>query len=1191
MRERINRLAKGIVDMETPELSDIPDRLDEEIPAGGIVRREIIISSDNGLHMKGLIYSSNSRVKILNDSFGGIRNRISYEVNGKYLEYGDVIEGSFYLVTNAGEKEIPYSFDVQPGLSGQILGQLKKPQDFCEMARQDFEMALRVFEYRDFVQVPFMRDTHVRAVYDGLRGHGNRCNQLEQFLVGLKLKKPVHLKIENRSRVYPGLSEAVDGEIEIRKSGWGYLSVNIVVEGRFIQTVKKTLSDEDFTDGICHFPFRLHPNGLHAGKNFGTITFKTTLDKVSVSFEVSPVADEEHGAGSERHHIRRMFADYVSLRLDYENGYKDNADNADLLKKMTEELDHIRMAGGPFKELSLAEAELYQLTGHDVETRSFLNECKDQVLNERIDDPGSYCLYQYIMLNLEPDDDKRQSLAILLDKYAEDGTGGFLTFYLYSKVEEEHCKENPAEMITRMKSMYSDGCISPFMYQMAVRIWNDDPQLLYAVTPFELQALHFGARKGAICRELAVLAASIVISSRVDLMLALKVLKLLYQTYPEAGILEAIVSLMIRGEYHREKDFIWYERALEKNLSLTRLYEYYLYSLPKNYKQPIPKEVLLYFSYDNELDQNSRAVLYANIIRYMKEDTPLFEGYQKEIGRFAAEQILKSRIDSNLAVIYDASIYEDMIDEPIAKNLPAILKSCRISVDYPEMRNVIVCYEEITEEGIYPIYDGVAYVPIFSDKSCILFQDAYGNRYADLNFIKTRVLNRPELEKKCFEVYPEHPMLFLDAVRQAASHDVLSKEDLDVIESALIHLNLHPLYKSVLIEKLIHFSSMPSQEEETDLSPFLLSIDPSILTASQRSELCEALISHEHVREAYDIIHEFYCILPAASLLTLCSRMILNRLFDEDDLLLHLAYIVFAAGMADGVILDYLCEHYNSNSRQMYDLLMKSIKEHVETYDLEERLLAQMLFSNSFEKMDQVFTLYITRKEPSELVVRAYLTMKSAQYFLYGEPADEEIFQYLEGMVKGTSDRAKLPTIHLLALSKYYSEKEHLDDEQKDLCQEIMGILLSEGMIFPYFKDLAGQISIPDDVMDKGIIQYIGQKDSKLDLQIRILPQEETFHTDIMKRMFEGVFISQKVLFDGETMEYRIYETDGDERMLRAEGSVTGGRVEATDEDSRYGLLNEMSVCLNLKEEEGLKRSMREYARKNAVLEDLFNVM
>ena len=109
MRERINRLAKGIIDSEVPKLVITPSALEGSVPAGTTARGELMVVSGNGLHIKGLIYSGNPRVTVANNAFGGLRNRIVYEVNSKYCEHGEVIKGSFYLVTNGGEKEIPYS--------------------------------------------------------------------------------------------------------------------------------------------------------------------------------------------------------------------------------------------------------------------------------------------------------------------------------------------------------------------------------------------------------------------------------------------------------------------------------------------------------------------------------------------------------------------------------------------------------------------------------------------------------------------------------------------------------------------------------------------------------------------------------------------------------------------------------------------------------------------------------------------------------------------------------------------------------------------------------------------------------------------------------------------------------------------------------------------------------------------------
>ena len=442
MRERINRLAKGIIDMETPQLLIQPERIEEVVQAGEIVRREMFITSENGLHSKGLVYSSNSREQALNSSFGGLRNHIAYEVNSRYLEYGDVIEGSFYLVTNGGEKEIPYSFCVQAGTSGRTLSQLKEPKDFVNMAKQDYEMALRIFEYRDFTEVPFMQDMHVRAVYDGLKGHGNRHGQLEQFLVALGVKEQVKLKVENLHREYYGLDQVTDGEIEIGRSGWGYVPINVEVRGPFIQIVKKTLDERDFQDGVCRFPYRISPAGLHGGRNFGTITLETMNETIVVEIEVSsvsseglsrrdsdPLLKEEQGAAFHKLQAGR-YTRYFLLRLDYESGrYTPQL----LLNQMMEEIDQLKMTGGNSMELALMEAELKLLMGRTDDAKALLEECRDAVIECRMEHPEYYCLYQYVTLQLQPNREKMASLSRLIRKYVEEGQSEYLLFYLYTK--------------------------------------------------------------------------------------------------------------------------------------------------------------------------------------------------------------------------------------------------------------------------------------------------------------------------------------------------------------------------------------------------------------------------------------------------------------------------------------------------------------------------------------------------------------------------------------------------------------------------------------------------------------------------------------------------------------------------------------------------------------------------------------
>ena len=86
MRERINRLARGIIDSEAPQVVITPEQVEEQVPASAKTRGELMVTSSNNLYIKGLVYSSNPRVTISNNAFGGLRNRIVFEINSQYLK-------------------------------------------------------------------------------------------------------------------------------------------------------------------------------------------------------------------------------------------------------------------------------------------------------------------------------------------------------------------------------------------------------------------------------------------------------------------------------------------------------------------------------------------------------------------------------------------------------------------------------------------------------------------------------------------------------------------------------------------------------------------------------------------------------------------------------------------------------------------------------------------------------------------------------------------------------------------------------------------------------------------------------------------------------------------------------------------------------------------------------------------------
>ena len=1194
MRERINRLAKGILDTELPRVAAAPVSIDDAVRPHATVKKEFYVGSLNGLNVKGLVYSSNARVKVPVNAFGGLRNHIAYEVDTMCMPGGASIEGHFDLVTNAGEYRIPYVFHVETAASGQVIGTLLTAQDFAKLAAKDNVLAIRLLEYQDFVDAPFMQDLRTRAIYDTLKGHGSRHNFLEEFLVALGEKEPVRLTVDTEPRTYLRPAAMVEDTIEIRRSGWGYVYLDVQVDGGFIQVDKPVVSQEDFDGGIYHLNYRIRPEHLHAGRNFGAVSLVSVKGTMRIPIEA---------VGEEMPELQRTnlaackdnLRKYFSLRLTYESG---TGEKTQILNQMQREVDALCRLSQSQPLFFLLQAELCLLTNRQERAAAILEEVRMAVFTDRERQRGVYCFFQYLQMLLTGNRDQREALIRLLHKYLDEDERQFYLFYLLLKTDES-LYENPGTLLASMRRQYENGCQSPLLYIEGCRLLEREPELLRTLAPFELHCLYYGVRSGMVSERNALTAARLSGAVRGFGRLYYYLLTEVYKRCPEPEVLSAVCGMLIKGDLRQEKYFPWYERGVEAKISLTRLYEYFLYSLPKNYDRALPKEVLLYFTYDKLLDRHSRSVLYKNILLYVDKEDPIYKGYERTIEKFAVDQLFEGRINSRLAVIYKHVIYRELIDGQVARQLPSILSAHRIQCQDAMFKYVVVSYEEIKSEDAYPLRDGVAYVPLFSGRAVIQFQDAFGNRYMQVPYEKEKVMDEPELLKRCYEVYPDHPMLRLMALSEAAGKDELDEDDISLLEHAMEEMDLRPLYRGLLLSRVIgYYKERIKAREEGVLrsadTSYLLCLDKRNLSAKEQTGICETLITQNYCTEAYDMIREFRLEEVKPKLLMhLCGRMILQNLFDQDELLLHLSFVSFDRGLYDSVILDYLCEHFNGTVDQMYRVLKAGVAEHVETYDLEERLLAQMLFTGDTARLDEVFDLYVRRKKTGESIVKAYFTVKCADYFLREKNVGDQVFAYLEGAVNNSVEKDKVPDIYLLALTKYYSTLPALDEERSKLCRDLMSILIREGMVFAYFKDLSMYVNIPGDIMDKEIIEYHGSRDKKPVLKLRIVPGMKEFKSEEMRQVYKGIYVKEKVLFEGEVMEYRIYEETEDEsgaekRVLMKEGSVSCQSQTEGGKGNRFDYLNQMSLSLERKDEETLRKQMTEYLVLDAAVRKLF---
>lgn len=1192
MRERINRLAKGIVDAAHEKLLIRPLSVQEKIQAGKITAGELYIADREGRFVKGLIYSSSIRVRVKNEAFGGVRNRVFYEVDSRYLTAGDTVEGEFCLVTDAGEYQVPYVFSIELGASAQLLDGLKTPEDFAAAAEAEPEKALRLFEYQDFTEAPFMQNVHIRALYDGLKGRPDRKNALEEFLVALAVKEPVELRVDTmlRSIHMPedqSQGQPVDEVLEVRSSTWGYVRFTVRADGDFIELPKTSYGSEDFVDGICRVAYRILPSRLHAGRNLGALILSDVRESRTLCLEVQGQS-KERARGA---HRKEDYSRYLKLRMEYEIGlYEDRL----LLNQMKQEVENLRRIHGENRINTLMAAELCLLDGQKERASVLLESCRGEMAEHRQEWYVEYCCYTYLRILLQERDGQRESLKRLVKKYLDEAPSGYL-FALLVKLEPEKAND-PVGLLEEIRRMLRRGCHSPLLYAAAYKIYLEQPQLLQRMDELELQVMMFAARQELLNRDLALRIAELAAAARRFHKLYCRLLVMLYEKYQEKPFLAAVCGMLIRGDCRGSTYFSWYEKALAEKISLTRLYEYYLYALPADYAYLMPKEVLMYFSYEKALDDYSRSVLYTNILKYMKPDAPIYRQYERDIEQFTMEQLLKSRINRRLVVLYQHMIYREMIDEKVARVLPSILKSFRIRLKNPNMKYVIVCYEELQEEDAFPIRDGVAYVPLFMERSVLLFQDEYGNRYANIPYRKSPAMEKEEireLEEQCYEIFPSHPMLRMQECGEIVDGGIQNAADAATLRRAVQTLPLRALYRRRILSLMIQYHRAEAEKKDGrgDVG-YLLGLNPDEMTRRERAAVCEALIAQDYQQEAWDLICKYGAEgISDDYLLSVCGKMILQQMSDESDEMLALAARLFEKGRSDSVTLDYLCEYFNGSSGLMFRVLDQGKKAHVELYDLPERLLAQMLFTGESDQLDQVFDWYASGRKTGDSLVKAYFTLKSADYFLRDCSMEDQVFSWLEGAIHSAAVLSRVPTIYLLALCRYYASLDTLDDERKRLCRDIVDLLLSEGRVFSWMQNLGRLIPMPDTVMDKVMVEYHGSAETEPEIAVRILPEETEFHPDKMRRVFAGIYVLQKVLFDGEILEYRITERPSDDKSPVITGTIEGSPDRAMAGESRFTALNEMVRCFAAKDEAALKDKMKQYLTDYAAMEDLFPLM
>ncbi len=1185
MREVIEQLLQGKFLYTQRSLDFSTARVELSLEPGESVEGSFTIFGPENTPVYGKISSDELRMEVLTEKFSGSPYEVSYRFSAKGLSQGDVLKGNFRIISNQGEYVLPFVVTVRVEHIASSLGDIKNLFHFANLAKTDWDEAVDLFYHRDFINIFKGNDAQYESLYRGLCADPDNIQNVEEFLIAINKKQPMQFIMDQEEMQidFTGLSH--DHGIIITRNGWGYTHLKADVDGDFIILDKYEIGEDDFTGSSCRLRLRLRTDKLHEGNNFGRITFYNNFVKVVFPVTVSVELEQ-----------RRLTADYqemknltVALVRVYENFSCKKITSRAWLSETGKIVAKMNAIDDKNLEVRLYTAHYYITAGRTNEGKWIL----DQVAKEVQEAPGDtlYSYYLYLTTLCSREDAFINDVSERLEGIFRRNPDDWRIAWLIQYISEEYTASTPRKWML-LEEQFSFGCRSPILYLEAMNLLNDSPSILTHLDEYELYVLEYGAKRQII--SLNLIDQVVYLSLRVrnfDKRLY-RILKSCYEAKENDEVLEAIVSLLIKGGKTDKFAFEWYRKGVEREIRITRLYEYYMMSIYTDKDGLLPceisKMVLMYFSYQSDLEYDKNAILYRYIHEH-KEDYPeLYETYVPQIEKFLMAQLDKGRVTKDLGYLYKNLLTRQMVDAANASKVLSAIYTSQITVEDKRINGVCVVYDKCQGEMRYPVIDGEAFVPLYGSDYAVLLTDHDDNRYAaSVPYTNTRLMLPGKLASYAIPYIQkgkENLDLFLcDLGKNAYTIDMENVGRYrDLAGSDLVRTR----YRNEIRNNLIHFYY--DNDFTRQLTEYLVELDPQQLTSTERGEYLELMVMAGLYEKSLEWVKAYgtYGIDPRVAL-RLCVRLLDRGGLEPLAKEIEIAHYAFRSGKYDEQLLNFLIAGFNGTIKEMRDVWRAAESFGLDDYLLSERMLVQMLFSGSYigEKID-VFRNYVTSGSNSDIEI-AFISQSSYDSFAHGTVTDKYVFDRIERL---TQENMRLLEVCKLAYLRYYAtEKKSGEEMNEQVAASFMRELLSKDIFFPFYAEY--QELLPDMVqfIDKTMIEYRTQPGSKCVVHFR-LDSDSTgeYKTMEMKEMFDGIFVSEFILFFGEQMQYYITEDGQEEGNLTESGTIQKSDIMSGHVTGRYSLINDIMIGETLQDYDTVDSLIAEYNRKKFISEKLF---
>lgn len=1179
MRRRIYNLANGRFEYDAPQLSLSTERLELQVLEGQKYRGSFTIQSENEVPMRGIIYTSNARMECLNPQFEGLIAQIQFEFHSEGLIEGNIQQGEFCIICNQNEYNLSFVVNISKLYAESSIGKIRTLYDFAKLAEKDRREAYEIFTSPMFTNIIKPEEQKERMLYEGLAKSHVSMQSLEEFLVGIKQKTKIMLSLAKEEAEYLDIKETVKEEFALSKNQWGYLEIELSSDAEFLSLVKSKITVDDFIGSTAKIEYLIEKEKLHAGKNYGRIQIKSPYQTLlyTVCVQQSLAEDEKR---TKRIEIRRMKMEFTKRYLDFR------------LERTTpgvwaeDALHRLEQFAKMFPKehwYGLMKAHIYLLNSQRQEAEWLLDEKKKEILDKNSPE-WAYYLYLTNLIIREEKYGERilQQVEEICRHNPKDLRLSWILLYL-----RKDYAENAFGKYHALKERIMGGCCSPYFYIEAYRLFAKETYTLMELGDFECRILLWAIRKGVLTNMMAEQVMRLAGDYRNFEKRIYEILFGCYVVCDSDEMLTVICAYLIKGQKYEEIYHHWYAKGIERDLRLAGLYEAFVYSMDRQRVQTVPKMVQMYFRYHSSLPYTKKAALYVNIIANKESQPSVYASYEKTMENFALEQILERHMDDNLAVIYDEFLKEAMIQKETAAALSELLFYHKLTCFDENAVRLYVIHRQLKDGMTVPLTGGVAYFPIYSSEYVILLEDRNGKRYAaGMDYQLEKLMKPGKYIRRCMEQAPECLPYTLYLLNKKPAIEEDKEENIEFLQKFFRSEKISESYRCDLcpvIIKLYQQYQVPLEEKD-----ILRNVNPSMLNQNARKAMIELFIDRENYEQAYEWMQLYgFEQLDSARLCAAAGYMAEIEDYEEEEFLSYLCAAAFFGGQYNEAVLGYLCRNFDGPAKVLGDIWCAAKEQKVDTSELEERVLVQILYSTEYvPHTEEIFESYC-QNGGKEVIKEAYINYFAHAYFTQNQVLAAPFLQYL---AKREEAGISQNEICRLALLRYLAMHQKEQLEHLELIDRCLAELVTQKRYFSFYKQFPVHLQQKYGFEDLVFVEYHSPNREKVWIHYHI-EERPDYEEREMSKVYEGIYVSSFRLFFGEHIQYYISQKTDTENEILESNQVVGNEFFEEENKSRYALLNHMTLALSFDDMKKAEDSMLEYEKRQRILEEAFEIL